>query len=89
MEKTINFQVSGRVQGVFFRASTKQMADSMGISGWARNSENGDVEGMASGTDDQLDNFKQWLGQGPAMARVQELKFEACDFESFDGFMVR
>lgn len=89
MNKTVKFQVSGRVQGVFFRASTKTKAESLGISGWVRNSEDGDVEGMASGTEEQLDSFRQWLGQGPAMARVQELKFEACDYESFDAFTVR
>lgn len=88
MNKTVKFQVRGRVQAVFFRASTKTEADSLGIGGWVRNNENGEVEGMASGTEEQLDSFRQWLGQGPAMARVQELKFEACDYQSFDGFMV-
>lgn len=89
MNRTVSFQVSGRVQGVFFRASTKQQADSLGIGGWVRNGGDGDVEGMASGTEEQLDSFKRWLGQGPAMARVRELTFETCDYQSFDGFTVR
>jgi acylphosphatase len=88
-QQTLMFRVSGRVQGVFFRASAKQHADSLGIAGWVRNCGDGDVEGVASGTKEQLDNFGKWLAQGPAMARVQNLKLEACDYRPFDGFKVR
>jgi len=77
------------VQGVFFRASTKQQADSLGISGWVSNCEDGDVEGMASGTEKQLDSLRKWLDQGPGMARVEKLKIEGCDYQPFDGFRVR
>ena len=88
MNKTVKYRVSGRVQGVFFRASAKQQASSLGIAGWVRNCENGDVEGGASGTKEQRDSFSRWLGEGPAMARGQELKLEAVDYKPFTGFEV-
>ena len=76
------------MQGVFFRASAKQQADALGITGWVRNCVNGDVEGVASGTKEQLDSFSSWLAEGPAMARVQELDLETADYQPFTGFKV-
>jgi acylphosphatase len=89
MNKSIKFIVSGRVQGVFFRASTKRQADSLGLGGWTRNCENGEVEGIASGTEQQLDSFIAWLRQGPTMAKVEKLNIEDCDYQSFNSFDVR
>ncbi len=89
MSETIKYQVSGRVQRVFFRATTKQQADSLDLGGWVRNCEHGDVEGMASGSREQLERFIAWLGHGPAMAEVEELKIETCAYQSFDGFEIR
>ncbi|NNE38068.1 MAG: acylphosphatase, partial [Gammaproteobacteria bacterium] len=48
--KTVYFRVKGRVQGVFFRASTKSTAETKGVSGWVKNMPDGDVEGMATGS---------------------------------------
>ncbi len=89
MSLTVKFRVSGRVQGVFFRISTKQQADTAGLSGWVRNCDDGDVEGMASGTAAQLDAFSRWLAEGPTSARVEELQINECDYQSFAGFVVR
>lgn len=89
MNKSIKFVARGRVQGVFFRISTKTQADSLGLSGWVRNCENGEVEGVASGTEPQLDIFISWLQQGPKMAQVDKLKIEDCDYQSFKSFDVR
>jgi acylphosphatase len=86
---SLKYRVHGRVQGVFFRASTKQQADVLGISGWVRNSDDGDVEGLASGSKEQLQSFKEWLSHGPRMARVEKLQIEDSDYEAFEGFTIR
>ncbi len=89
METCKAFRVSGRVQGVFFRASCKKKADELGLVGWVRNCSNGDVEGVARGRDDQLAQFRAWLQTGPPMASVDKLEFETSELESFNGFAIR
>lgn len=64
------FLVSGRVQGVFFRASTLEQAVALGLSGHARNLPDGRVEVLAVGDDPALDALARWLHTGPPMARV-------------------
>lgn len=73
------FQVIGKVQGVFFRASTRDMAKRLGITGHAVNLPNGSVEVLACGSTASLESLRQWLHHGPAMARVDELLEEAMD----------
>jgi len=67
------FLVSGRVQGVFFRVSTAERANSFGLSGRARNLANGQVEVVAFGSPDKLGLLANWLQQGPPSARVDEV----------------
>ena len=84
------FLVSGRVQGVFFRASTQQQAQRLGLSGWVRNTSNGDVELLACGEPEQLHELNGWLWQGPPQARVVKVVSEPAE-EAFTGggFRVR
>lgn len=89
MRKTIHFIVSGRVQGVFFRASTRQSANELGLCGWVRNLPDGRVEGMASGESKDIARFKAWLGRGPEMAKVQDVQIEEVELQEFAGFEVR
>jgi len=63
-------RVTGRVQGVFFRASTQQQARALGITGWARNLPDGNVEVLACGTPEALDALARWLWDGPRLAQV-------------------
>lgn len=86
---TIHFVVSGRVQGVFFRASTRRMADHYGVGGWVRNLPDGRVEGVASGCAQALDAFRQWLYHGPVTAQVVNLEVTQSEFEEFSGFEIR
>lgn len=81
--------VSGRVQGVFFRASTKQQADLHGVSGWVRNLPDGNVEGVATGEEARLTLFQQWLRRGPEMAKVLKVETSEMDLQEFDGFDIR
>ena len=82
--------VEGRVQGVFFRASTKDHADSIGVKGWVHNMPDGSVEALACGTEQQLVVLEAWLSQGPPMAVVSELKItDAEAVENFIEFSIR
>jgi acylphosphatase len=90
MPKSYRFVVTGRVQGVFFRQSTKQRADALGLQGWVRNRDDGAVEGTVHGTDAAaLDAFRDWLNRGPQRAQVQGVRWEDCEESSPEGFEVR
>ncbi len=89
MDKGIRCLVTGRVQGVCFRLSTREQADLYGLTGWVRNLQDGRVEVMAFGDEQQLDNLKQWLKSGPAMARVLDVESETVAFQEFEGFGIR
>ncbi|MGI9263378.1 MAG: acylphosphatase [Gammaproteobacteria bacterium] len=82
------FLVSGRVQGVFFRASTADKAREMDISGHAINLSDGLVEVLACGPKRDIDRLGEWLTHGPAAARVDDLLEEDIgpDLVAGDGF---
>ncbi|MEM4258029.1 MAG: acylphosphatase [Candidatus Thermoplasmatota archaeon] len=62
--------ISGKVQGVWFRASTKQKADQLGVTGWVRNTEDGCVEAVFSGDKTKVEEMIAWCYQGPPDAQV-------------------
>lgn len=64
------FTVTGRVQGVFFRDSTRRKAESLGLTGYAKNRPDGSVEVLACGAVEALDELGEWLREGPRMAAV-------------------
>ena len=64
------FIVRGKVQGVWFRASTRDVAVRLGLTGHARNLANGDVEVLALGDAEAIATLADWLQQGPPLARV-------------------
>jgi acylphosphatase len=68
------FVVSGKVQGVFFRASTRQQALQLGIRGYAKNLANGSVEVLAMGPVAAVGLLEQWLWQGPPTAKVSSVE---------------
>lgn len=80
--------VSGRVQGVSFRASAAHEAQRLGISGYARNLSDGRVEVFVCGDSDALDSFKVWLHRGPVGAEVSAVACETQDYRPVDGFSV-
>lgn len=89
MKKTIHCYISGRVQGVFFRATTREQAILYGLTGWVRNLPDGRVEVMASGREEQLDQLRNWLKRGPDMAHVIKLECEDIEYLDFNQFSVR
>lgn len=86
--KHVNVRVSGRVQGVFFRASTKQQADFFGLKGFVKNETNGDVYIEVEGQEVQVQEFLKWCGHGPSRARVDHLSVEDGDLKGFEDFRV-
>jgi len=84
------FQVKGLVQGVFFRASTQEKAQQLGLTGWVKNLPDGRVEVLANGKEEDLKEFYIWLQQGPPMANVSDVEMtEGTPDEIFRQFEVR
>jgi len=75
------FFVSGRVQGVGFRASARQRALALGLAGFARNLADGRVETLAQGGADDVEAYAQWLRRGPSFARVDDVRREAAEVD--------
>lgn len=89
MKMCRHYRISGRVQGVFFRASTRERAAALGLAGWVRNLADGRVEAMACGESAQLDLLEQWLRRGPELAKVDSLEVTAEDYTPYAGFEIR
>lgn len=81
------FLVEGKVQGVFFRASTREQALRLGLRGWARNLPDGRVEVVAAGEERAIDALAQWLEDGPPSARVDAvLREETGELQAGEDF---
>ena len=81
--------VSGRVQGVFFRASTREQALTLGLNGQVRNLPDGSVAVTACGSQGALEAMQDWLWQGPPPAAVSDVQCEACTIPpAMDGFEI-
>ncbi len=74
--KTVKILAKGRVQGVFYRYSTKQEAIRLGVLGYAKNLLNGDVEIIAQGNSDAIQALFLWCKEGPAHARVDDIEIK-------------
>lgn len=91
MEKArLHIFVDGRVQGVFFRANTREEASSLGLSGWVRNCLDGRVEAVFEGEKDKVEKILKWCKKGPpgAMVRNVEENWEEATDE-FDTFSIK
>ena len=89
LKETICFIIHGRVQGVFYRDSTRKVARDLGIKGSAVNRSDGSVQVIAKGTPEALEELKAWLRQGPEMALVENV--EEVDIENqleFNDFII-
>jgi acylphosphatase len=83
-------RISGRVQGVFFRASAAAQARALGIRGFARNLDDGSVEIVAEGPRTNLEQLRVWSERGPTDARVERVEAEWSDFRGeFSNFGIR
>jgi acylphosphatase len=82
-------EVTGRVQGVFFRETCRRMATHRGVAGWVRNRRDGTVEAVFEGPAEDVDAMVAWCGQGPAYARVESVTSHPEEPEGLTGFRVR
>lgn len=84
----IHCYVSGRVQGVWFRASTQEQAKQLGLTGVARNLADGRVEVIACGARDKIATLHAWLQHGPELAEVTDVTYEELPWREFKRFAV-
>lgn len=77
--KSVKVLISGRVQGVWFRAWTMETAQALGLSGWVRNRQDGRVEAVFSGPEAAVKSMLEAVRSGPRLARVDDIETEACD----------
>lgn len=89
MASALHARIRGQVQGVFFRAWTRDQADRLGLSGWVRNCDDGSVEAFFEGDAEALERITALLRQGPPAARVDELSCDAAEPQGLSGFTVR
>ena len=84
-----DIRVTGRVQGVFYRASARAEAERLGLQGFVRNETDGSVYDEAEGEAQELEAFLEWCRQGPPHAWVESVAKEAGVVKGFAGFKVR
>ncbi len=84
----LNITVFGLVQGVFFRASAKEQADKLNLSGFAKNMPDGSVYIEAEGEKENLDKFIIWCNKGPMLARVEKVEVSETTLKNFTEFKI-
>lgn len=88
-KKHYKLRITGKVQGVWYRASSRNKALELNLQGFARNEPDGSVYIEAEGTEDQLKQFVAWAGQGPDLAEVERVDVEEGPLKAFEGFHIR
>jgi acylphosphatase len=89
MQKHFILRVTGRVQGVFYRASAREEGSRLGLGGFVRNEPDGSVYLEAEGDRETLDRFVEWCRRGPPHARVESVEVEEGKPKGYSGFVVR
>jgi acylphosphatase len=87
--KHLSIKISGIVQGVFFRASTKDAAERLGISGFVRNEPDGSVYIEAEGEEEKLTQFMEWCRHGPPRASVEKCEIIEGETQGYISFQVK
>ena len=85
MRMTYHLQITGRVQGVWYRESMRLEAERLGVTGWVRNGRNGTVEAVVQGEESAIEALIAWVRIGPPAARVDEVAISPAEGE-FTGF---
>jgi acylphosphatase len=87
--KHLSICVTGKVQGVFFRASTRKEAQRLGLCGWVRNEADGSVRIEAEGNEPALEQLVAWCQHGPDQARVADVIVEEGEVEGYSDFEIQ
>ncbi len=88
-EERAHVFVSGHVQGVSFRDATRSQAEQLGLSGWVRNTQDGQVEAVFEGDADTVQQMVEWCRSGPSSADVEDLSVDNEQPENLSSFEVR
>ena len=86
--KTVHLKISGKVQGVFFRATAKEIASLHKISGWIKNTYEDNVEALITGEKEDVEKFIVWCKHGPEKANVKNVTITNIELQMFEGFEV-
>ncbi len=85
----VHIRIYGDVQGVFFRRSAKLEAEKLGLVGWVKNTDDGEVEAIAQGEKENVDKFVKWCKKGPPFAKVEKVEIEEQKgLEGFEEFSI-
>ncbi|GGN87160.1 MULTISPECIES: acylphosphatase [Haloarcula] len=87
--KRVHVYVSGQVQGVYYRATTRDTAREHGVDGWVKNLDDGRVEAVFEGDPDAVDAMVEYCHEGSTRATVTDVEVDEEDPEGVDGFEVR
>lgn len=85
---TIHLLIEGTVQGVFYRASAKKIADILHLTGWIKNTNQNNVEALVTGNEEQLQEFINWCRKGPGKAIVKDVIISPRQETSFPSFEI-
>jgi acylphosphatase len=89
MKTQIHVVISGHVQGVWYRASTKEKAEELGLTGWVKNTAQGNVEAVFEGEESTVNEMIAWCRKGPPLAQVADVKVNRKRFGgAYTGFAV-
>ena len=86
--ETVNLLIQGKVQGVFYRASARDKAMELGLTGWVKNTQDGDVEIVTSGDKESIKKFIEWCRKGPSRAVVKDVIVRQVDTVNLLDFQI-
>jgi len=89
MSKAVDVRITGRVQGVSFRAYARDQARGLGVAGWVRNEPDGAVAAHLEGPDRAVDAMVAWCRHGPAYAEVEQVRVEHAVATGAETFVIR
>ena len=88
-KRRVHVWITGRVQGVFFRAYTRDAAQLIGVTGWVRNLPDGRVEAVFEGVSDKVERMIEWCREGSPMSRIERVELlEEVYIGDFDGLAI-
>jgi acylphosphatase len=90
MKTNVHVLISGRVQGVWFRVNTKQKAEQLGLKGWVKNRDDGCVEAVFQGDENQVSKMIKWCYHGPPHAKVEKVDvLKKQNMDLFEDFIIK
>lgn len=86
--QTVHILIEGEVQGVFYRATAKKIADRLAVTGWIQNIPGGNVEAVVSGSEEHLKQFIDWCREGPPLSKVNDVIISYQKETVFEDFSI-